>query len=77
MEWFASQEPHSYSLYFDLNIWFRAWKVTTTFEKRVPGLWFFGEAVVEQKLEYSLEFHNTEAIFGISYNLRNQPTRRC
>ena len=77
MEWFASQEPHSYSLYFDLNIWFRAWKVTTTFKKRAPGLWLFGEAVVEQKLECSLEFHNTDAIFGISYNLRKQPTRRC
>ena len=26
-----------YSLYFDLNIWFRARKVTGTFEKRAPG----------------------------------------
>ena len=36
MELFASQEPRSYSLYFDLNIWFRARKVTGTFEKRAP-----------------------------------------
>ena len=38
MELFASQDPRSYSLYFDLNIWFRARKVTGTFEKRAPGL---------------------------------------
>ena len=37
MELFASQDPRSYSLYFDLNIWFRARKVTETFEKRAPG----------------------------------------
>ena len=37
MEWFAGQDPRSYSLYFDLNIWFRARKVTGTFEKRAPG----------------------------------------
>ena len=37
MELFASQDPRSYSLYFDLNIWFRACKVTGTFEKRAPG----------------------------------------
>ena len=37
MEWFASQDPRSYSLYFDLNIWFRARKVTGTFEKRALG----------------------------------------
>ena len=36
MELFASQDPRSYSLYFDLNIWFRARKVTGTFEKRAP-----------------------------------------
>ena len=30
----CSQDRHSYSLYFDLNIWFRAWKVTGTFEKQ-------------------------------------------
>ena len=36
MEWFAGQDPRSYSLYFDLNIWFRARKVTGTFEKRAP-----------------------------------------
>ena len=32
----ASQDPRSYSLYFDLKIWFRAQKVTGTFEKRAP-----------------------------------------
>ena len=37
MEQFVSQDPRSYSLYFDLNIWFRARKVTGTFEKRAPG----------------------------------------
>ena len=36
MELFASQDPRCYSLYFDLNIWFRARKVTGTFEKRPP-----------------------------------------
>ena len=42
MELFASQDPRSYSLYFDLNIWFRARKVTGTFEKRAPGPVFTG-----------------------------------
>ena len=37
MEWFARQDPRPYSLYFDLNIWFRARKVIGTFEKRAPG----------------------------------------
>ena len=37
MEQFVSQDPRSYSLYFDLNIWFRARKVNGTFEKRAPG----------------------------------------
>ena len=37
MEQFASQDRRSYSLYFDLNIWFRARKVTGTFEQRAPG----------------------------------------
>ena len=37
MEKVSSQNPLSYSFYFDLNIWFRAWKVTGTFEKRAPG----------------------------------------
>ena len=36
MEYFASQDPRSYSLYFDLNTWFRARKVTGNFEKRAP-----------------------------------------
>ena len=38
MEYFASQDQRSYSLYFDLNIWFQAQKVTGTFEKRAPEL---------------------------------------
>ena len=38
MEQFVSQDPRSYSLYFDLKIWFRARKVTGTFEKQAPGL---------------------------------------
>ena len=44
MEKFASQDSRSYSLNFYLNIWFRARKVTGTFEKRVSGLqqFFFG-----------------------------------
>ena len=37
MEQFVSQDPRSYSLYFDLNILFRARKVTGTFEKPAPG----------------------------------------
>ena len=37
MEYFASQDPRSYSLYFGLNIGFRARKVNGTFEKRAPG----------------------------------------
>ena len=37
MEQFVSQDPRSYSLYFDLKIWFWARKVTGTFEKRTPG----------------------------------------
>ena len=38
MEYFAGQDTRSYSLYFDLNIWFQARKVTGTFEKRAPGI---------------------------------------
>ena len=38
MELFASQDPRSYSLYFNFNMWFRARKVTGTFEERAPGL---------------------------------------
>ena len=37
MELFSSQDPRSYSLYFDFNIWFRARKVTGTFEKQAPA----------------------------------------
>ena len=38
MEYFASQNPRPpYSFYFDLNIWFRAWKVLGTLDKRAPG----------------------------------------
>ena len=40
MEYFASQDPRSYSFYFDLNIWFRARKVNGTFEKQAPGHYF-------------------------------------
>ena len=32
-----ARNPRSYSLYFGLNIWFRARKVTRTFEKRASG----------------------------------------
>ena len=39
MELFASQDPRSYSFYFDLSIWVRARKVNGTFEKRAPGPW--------------------------------------
>ena len=45
MEKFASQDSRSYSLNFYLNIWFRARKVTGTFEKRVPGLQQFFSAL--------------------------------
>ena len=38
MEYFASQDPRSYSSYFNLNIWFRARKVTGTFGKQ-PHVW--------------------------------------
>ena len=37
MEQFVSQDPRSYSLYFDVKIRFLARNVTGTFEKRVPG----------------------------------------
>ena len=37
MEYFASQDPRSYSLYFDLNICFGARKVSGAFEKRAPS----------------------------------------
>ena len=37
MEQFVSQDSHSYSLYFDIKIWFRAREVTGTFEKQTPG----------------------------------------
>ena len=37
MEQFVSQDPRSYFLFFGLKIWFRARKVTETFEKRTPG----------------------------------------
>ena len=48
MEQFASQDPCIYSLYFDLNIRFRARKVTGTFEKRAPG-----DRCTFQKIQYS------------------------
>ena len=37
MEYFATQDPRSYSFYFDLKICFRARKVIGTLEKRAPG----------------------------------------
>ena len=37
MDDFASQDPHSYSFYFNLNIWFRARQVIGALEKRAPG----------------------------------------
>ena len=37
MDYFASQDPRSYSFYFDLNISFLARKVIGTLEKRVPA----------------------------------------
>ena len=36
MEYFASQDPRSYSFYLDLNIWFRVWEVIGILEKRAP-----------------------------------------
>ena len=55
MELFSSQDPRSYSLFFDLNIWFRARKVTGTFEKRAPG---FNDAcpIFEIKLKWQEKF---------------------
>ena len=46
MEHFLSQDPHSYSLYFDLKIWFRARNVTETFEKRAPAQSFRKRLIV-------------------------------
>ena len=58
MELFASQDPRSYSLYFDLNIWFRARKVTGTFEKRAPALGVhFSEVCIKRDLTVTA-FHN-------------------
>ena len=37
MEYLASQDPRSYSFYFDLNIWFRAQKVIGISDKLAPG----------------------------------------
>ena len=37
LRWSVSWNLRSYSLDFDLNVWFRAWKVTETFEKRAPA----------------------------------------
>ena len=37
MEQFASYDPGSYSLYFDLKSWFQARNVTRTIEKRAPA----------------------------------------
>ena len=54
MELFASQYPRSYSLYFDLNIWFRTRKVTGTFEKRAPLARFCTQATVRVLAERAL-----------------------
>ena len=62
MEYFVSQDPRSYSLYFDLNIWFRARKVTGTFEKRAPDLNTFPPIYVLeslQKKKYISKSHQT------------------
>ena len=37
MEYFASQDPRSYSFHFDLNIWFRAQKSYRDFQETGPG----------------------------------------
>ena len=37
MEYFASQDPHSYSFYFNLNIWFWARKGIGILDKPAPG----------------------------------------
>ena len=37
MEQFVSRDPLSYSLYFDLKIWFRVRNLSGTFEKRAPA----------------------------------------
>ena len=46
MESFASQGQRSYSLYFYLNIWFQARKVTGTFEKRAPDVYFLLNPII-------------------------------
>ena len=54
MELFASQNPRSYSLYFDLKTWFRARNVTGAFEKRAPGwLWLDREQSVWCHMVYT------------------------
>ena len=37
MDWFVASDLLFYCLDFDLNIWFRVWNVTATFEKWAPG----------------------------------------
>ena len=59
MECFASQDPCSYSLYFDLNVCFRARKVSGAFEKRAPAPSF--------GVNYNLTLQTSA--FGIMYNL--------
>ena len=57
MESFASQDPRFHSLYFDLNILFRARKVAGTFEKRAPGLLTVADPetyVVETRIQTSI-----------------------
>ena len=65
----ASQDPRSYSLYFDLKIRFRARKVTGTFEKQAPG-----RSVFYTDILYSADLSNLRVcgicpIFGELINL--------
>ena len=55
MKLFASQDPLSYSLYFDLNIWFRTRKVTGTFEKRAQGQGTFCIASLQRMVVFMEE----------------------
>ena len=72
MEQFAGQDPRSYSFYFDLNIWFRAHKVTGTFEKRAPGPSLANRKLKQrcqrQLQKRCLKLHRT---YSISFNSSN------
>ena len=56
MEYFACKDPRSYSLYFDLNIWFRARKVIGTLQKRAPDMLTPGSESTVQGWQKSLNF---------------------